>query len=89
MRVAKCRSCPAQVLWLDHVRTGKPAPIDVNPADDGNVLIDPDAGTYRVLAGDDLDHARSEGAPLRKNHFATCPGRQNHTRQPAGRTTSR
>jgi hypothetical protein len=67
-----CRSCRAPVIWLDNVTTGKRAPIDAEPATDGNIAID-DAGHYHVLAGKDREDAIGWNEALHTNHFATCP----------------
>ena len=61
-----CKKCGAEILWANHVGTGKPAPIDWEPTEGGNVLINRD-GTYRILSK--LEYA----AELHTNHFATCP----------------
>lgn len=70
-----CRSCHAPVIWLEHVSTGKPAPIDAEPVGAaGNILVDLAVGTYRVTSvGDDRQGAIDRGEPLHTNHFATCP----------------
>jgi hypothetical protein len=61
--VQRCRTCGAGILWLVHERTGKTAPIDARVYADGNVLVDLDAGTYRIVAPPREAH---------KNHWATC-----------------
>lgn len=63
-----CRSCNAEVVWLVHERTGKRAPIDAAPADGGNVAVDLEAGTYRIVRK--RDELAAGG--LHTNHFATC-----------------
>jgi len=71
--------CGAAILWLDHARTGKPAPIDADPDGNGNVIIDLAKGDYAVLAGDNLAEAHQRGTELRLNHFVSCknpPGGQ-------------
>jgi hypothetical protein len=60
--VQPCRTCGAGVLWLKHERTGKVAPIDARVYADGNVVVDLDAGTYRIVAPQEAH----------KNHLATC-----------------
>jgi hypothetical protein len=66
-----CRSCQAPVMWLENVATGKPAPIDIEPTPDGNIVI-LDEGRYNVLARSERAEAAAEGYPLHTNHFATC-----------------
>jgi len=53
-----------------HVRTNKPAPIEVQPSDDGNVLV---TGTkYEIVPKAERQRVKDRGFVLRKNHFATC-----------------
>lgn len=68
-----CRSCSAPVYDLRHITTGKLAPIEVGLSPGGNVAIDLEAGTYRVLSGLELAAARGAGSELRVNHFVSCP----------------
>lgn len=57
--IERCRSCREYIVWRNHERTGKPAPIEVKESDKGNVYVNPD-GTYGI----------GDGAYL--NHFASC-----------------
>lgn len=68
-----CRSCPAEIYWLENMNTGKRAPIDARATHDGNIEIDLESESYRVLSGVELAEARAIGVALHKNHFATCP----------------
>jgi hypothetical protein len=78
-----CRSCGAEVFWLKHEKTGKPAPINVGGDLQGNITVSLGDGTYRVEARARLEEMRAEiaereaGAPsphvLHTNHFQTCP----------------
>lgn len=78
-----CRSCGAEVFWLKHEKTGKPAPINVAGDPQGNITVSLSAGTYRVESKARLEEMRAEieereaGAPwphvLHTNHFQTCP----------------
>jgi hypothetical protein len=68
-----CRSCQAPVLWLKNIVTGKPAPIDAEPAPNGNIRVDVAGEYYSVVAGQDRADALERGDPLHTNHFATCP----------------
>ena len=72
--LARCgrAGCHAPILWVFHLRTGGRAPVDADPADNGNIVVDLDTGRYVVLAGDELAQARVEGGALHLNHFVTC-----------------
>lgn len=62
-----------------HFETGKPAPIEVKPSDDGNILITGD--TYEVVTKDEREKAKQRGFVLRKNHFATCEFAKSFSKQ--------
>lgn len=79
----KCRSCGAEIAWLVHDRTGKPAPIEVTPRPDGNVVVLSDGGLcrmeiatrYRVLTKaekEEMDAGRFPGLPRYVSHFVSC-----------------
>lgn len=67
----KCTSCGAEILWRNHVKTGKPAPIDAEETPDGNVVLLDGEDTYMLITQVEADFAPLS---LHKNHFATCPG---------------
>lgn len=68
VRVDSCRSCHAEILWLKHGKTGKPAPINAKPVPTGgNIRVDLTLGTYDIVP-----KAERTG-PLRTNHFSSCP----------------
>jgi hypothetical protein len=73
MAIDSCKKCKRAVYFMVNVTTGKPAPIDVVPTKDGNVIVDFDNETYEVLSGQRLEGIRGSGGELRKSHFATCP----------------
>lgn len=85
-----CRTCGAPIYWMANVKTGKPAPIDVQPTERGNIILHEVAATYQVLDKQSADMVRHafEGEytpPLHTNHFMTCP--QAKTWAKAGRRT--
>jgi hypothetical protein len=70
MRIGKCEKCGAQIMNPRHVGTNRPAPIEVQPSDDGNILV---TGTkYEIVPKDEREKVKLRGFVLRKNHFATC-----------------
>lgn len=75
-RPSQCRYCPALVIWTENERTHKAAPVDAEPAENGNVKLTARAHGLKplsqVLAGEPLDEARLATEPLHLNHFATC-----------------
>ena len=67
---SQCGSCGEPIYWLKHVRTGKPAPIEVKTTPNGNILVDVSRGTYcMALAAEKVAYPEH----LHLNHFATCP----------------
>lgn len=57
-------------MWLVNEQTGKRAPIESAPDERGNILVNLERGTYRILPAD--EHEAHRGW-LHLNHFATCP----------------
>lgn len=75
----KRAGCGAPILMLVNNNTRNPAPVDADPAPDGNIAIDLVRGEYTVLTKDRLAEVRATGEALRLNHFYTCenpPGRK-------------
>lgn len=77
--MAECRSCSAQIIWAQSATSDKRMPLDAEPVDDGNVVLelrghaaDP---LYRVLTKKEKAQQTIFDEPqLRyKSHFATCP----------------
>lgn len=73
-----CRSCGAPIRWA-RTRAGKAVPLDAEPADDGNVVLQED-GTARVLTRRQMDGG-GVAAPRYTSHFATCPDAARHRRR--------
>lgn len=67
-----CGSCGTPVYWLRSVATGKPAPIEVEASERGNIAVDLLAGTYSVVPAPER---ASQQGPLHLNHFVGCPQR--------------
>lgn len=74
--VKHCGSCNAEIIWLKHVETGKPAPIDWLPHPKGNIVITPEA--YRIVTGEERERMLDHGIALHSNHFMTCRNAQKH-----------
>lgn len=72
--VGKCRSCGAAIRWVQMAKSGKKNPLDVLPAEKGNVAIGGDGLGY-VVSNDDRT------PPLYVSHFATCPGAASHRKK--------
>jgi hypothetical protein len=70
--MSQCRSCGADIAWA-LTTNGKRIPVDVEPAENGNIRLRRVAG--QVLA--DVVKPGSE-RPLRVSHFATCPDAARH-----------
>lgn len=88
-------SCGAAVVAAT-TKARRQAPVTVEPKDDGNVLLfrsaelDDETRRPRVECRTIADeHAlmflRSEGVPLRLNHFADCPDRDRYGKPKASK----
>ena len=67
---SQCGSCGEPIYWLKHVRSGKPAPIEIKTSANGNILVDVSHGTYGMaLPAEKVAYPEH----LHLNHFATCP----------------
>lgn len=79
MATCEGENCGARVEWIANDRTGKKAPVDPLPYNDGNVVLSADRSTYRVLTKKEITALDGltmfdEPPPDRfKLHFATCP----------------
>lgn len=83
--MATCDGCDAEVRYLENDKTGKRAPVNVDPDPSGNVTI-PERGKYHVMTKAEKEDAAPSlfdaGPPTDRYtlHFATCP-RANHFRR--------
>jgi len=72
VKARPCHSCGVLIFDLKHIHTHRLAPIEAEPAADGNIVIDLEAGTYR-LTGRDLRYPEQVRWI---NHFVRCPQAQ-------------
>lgn len=66
-----CRNCNAEIMWLEHVKTGKRAPIDTVADRSGNIIVSLGDGKYRLAT--ENDDPREERFT---NHLGTCSARE-------------
>ena len=61
---AKCRSCPAPVMWATHVETKRANPLEAEPSPEGNCEVRRGLHSttldYKLLAGEELEKARRQ-----------------------------
>jgi hypothetical protein len=71
------------VLFVVFVKSGKSAPLNPDPAPNGNVRVtwpNPKVAEARVLTKLELEQARAAEEPLWLSHFATCVHAAQHRR---------
>jgi hypothetical protein len=73
-------------MWLTAVPTAKnpnprPNPIEVNPHEKGNLVIDRNKGLYRVATTTEIEVARRDKKNLYISHYATCPFAREFTKK--------
>lgn len=87
-----CGTCKAPVLWT-LTPSGAKSPIDPEPAENGNVLVQAPSGLGNLLAislsGDALELARRGGVVLRLSHWATCPDKAEWREREAAKRRTR
>ncbi len=77
--MSQCRSCGAKVRWIEMDSTGKLAPIDNTPSENGNVFINQfNKGVVLTPLGKSEIESRFGKVDLYLNHFATCPDAKSH-----------
>lgn len=74
----RCRSCGAEIVWVNMQKTGKANPLDALPSPKGNVLI-MEGGIGVVLSRAEIEaNPRND---LRLSHFASCPHSSQHRKK--------
>lgn len=73
---ARCRTCRAPIMWAVSAKTGSRMPLDRDPVDNGNVVLDGNRASY--LSKADAAAPNLLGEARYVSHFATCPQAQAH-----------
>ena len=76
----RCERCGKDVIFLKHEKTGKLAPMEVEPRPDGRFAINWEDNSYRTVAGTSKDGTqfsqRRQGRDYHENHYTICPDAQ-------------
>lgn len=82
MKVERCSSCNAEVVFAQNPKTLKLMPVNFAPSAGGNVRLTerPAGPPLAEVVGRDLAFGRSD---LRLSHFATCPRAASHRKRGA------
>ena len=69
-----CRSCGRRITWL-RTPGGKSIPVDEDPTDDGNIVIDVEHSQLvaQVYRNAEMARTFAAGEPRYVSHFVTCP----------------
>jgi hypothetical protein len=81
--VSDCRSCGAAIRWAV-TATGKRIPLDPEPVDGGNIVIDnsgPHGPIATVVGKATQPGLFGDDSPRYVSHFATCPNADRHRRR--------
>lgn len=74
MIYTECRHplCTVKIMLARyHKAPFREAPIELEPSDDGNILVT--GSSYEIIPKEHRQKVLARGLKLRKNHFATCP----------------
>lgn len=74
--MARCSSCDAPIFWVTYP-SGKKAPLNVRPSDDGVVVLDKEIDTAHVTTKVERE-ALDRTVALYVPHHATCPSVARH-----------
>lgn len=78
IQVNQCGSCGAEIYWLKHPITRRPAPIEVATSDNGNIVVNLTRGDYDLVRAEDRHLHKGF---LHLNHFATCPAASTYAKR--------
>ena len=67
-----CRACKKQIYWCVYLKTGNKAPIETEPRDNGNLIVESN-GTYRFAT---KEEKQDPGILRYVPHHAYCPAAQ-------------
>jgi hypothetical protein len=76
-----CRSCGAEILWVQWARSGKRMPVDSLPDPNGKVVLTLRKAPEPALLAETFDP--KEHLPDRRrftSHFTSCPNASQHRR---------
>lgn len=76
--IQRCRDCQTEIRWMKAVPTEKNPepkmnPIEVAPAENGNLILNPERTLYRFATDEEKRLAKEKGKNLYISHFTTCP----------------
>lgn len=76
--MSTCRSCGAEIIWVESATTHRNMPVDVEPSEQGNIRLKrraPEIPPLAYVIGSTFDLAwlRQENVGLHTSHFVTCP----------------
>lgn len=83
---SKCRSCEADVLWVEWPSSGKKMPVDAvadqrPPPKGGTIVLTLSGGQFGKLLAEKYDPAKHDAKRNRyTSHFSTCPQADQHRR---------
>lgn len=80
MRIDECRAigCTVKIIFLFHseksgkIISTKANPVEFEPHENGNLVVDKDRGIYRMATLEEKELAKCENKKLYISHFATC-----------------
>ncbi len=78
-----CASCESPILWVRAARSGRPMPLDREPAADGNVRIARGGKAHVFRDAGAAREAEQAGLypDLYRSHMVTCPQASAHRRR--------
>lgn len=79
----RCKSCALPIRWGRLVTSGKGIPLDPEPVQNGNIVVEEgDENSTELMVRFLYGGPHTASGPLYQSHFDTCPG-SNDYGQPA------